>query len=108
LYSDPKELIFKSLAEVKAFSKWFLGTTLDSSPEVEFKSEEEKDDYLSRRMARLEIQVDNLRNLNLEKPCITVYKDQLIYKLVKEGHKELTPEHKRKRILFCLKIILED
>lgn len=90
IYTDPKELIFKTSAEVKAFAKWYLGTTVDSSAADEFKTEKERDEFLYRRASRLEVQVDNLRDLNLSKSCTTTYENQTIYKLCKDGQDPLS------------------
>ena len=96
-YNNPKDLIFKSSAEVKAFAKWYLSTAVDSSVDYEYSTELEKEDYLYRRMSRLEVQVDNLRDLNMQKPFTTAYENQTMYKLVKDGLEPLTTEGSDKK-----------
>ncbi|QLY25276.1 RES family NAD+ phosphorylase [Bdellovibrio sp. KM01] len=89
-YTDPKDLIFKSPSEVKAFAKWYLGTNITATPDDEFSSEQEKDDFLYRRSSRLEVEVDNLRDININSACDTSYQDQTIFRLCKESHQPLS------------------
>lgn len=89
-YSDPKDLIFKTSAEVKAFAKWYLGTNITNTPEDEFESEKDREEYLYRRASRLEVQIDNLRDLKLESPCVTSYQGQTMFRLCKKNHAPLS------------------
>lgn len=89
-YNDPKDLIFKTSSEVKAFAKWYLGTNITTTPEDEFDSESEREEYLYRRASRLEVQVDNLRDLKLASPCVTSYQKQTLFRLAKKVHPPLS------------------
>lgn len=89
-YNEPKDLIFNSAAEVKAFTKWYLGTTVNDSADAEFTSEQEREDFLYRRASRLEVQVDNLRDLKIDKACATNYNDQTMFKLCRKSQDPLS------------------
>lgn len=88
-YSNPLEIKFQSLADVKAFAKWYLGTTIPSSADDEFANLQDREDYFERRSSRLQIQLDNLRNINIEGACLTHYSNQTVFRLCKEIHDPL-------------------
>ena len=67
-----------------------MGTTISSSAEDEFSSDQEREEYFYRRASRLEVQVDNLRELNLDKPCATSYDSQTVFKLCRKGFDPLS------------------
>lgn len=90
-FSNPLEIKFSSLAEVKAFAKWYLGSTIASSADDEFLTELAKEEYFERRTTRLHVQLDNLRAINLDNPCVTYYDKQTVFRLCKEIHDPLDP-----------------
>jgi hypothetical protein len=87
--SSPNQLIFKTQAEVKAFARWYLGTSPDEA-QSEFETTQQRDEYFERRYDRLVIAVDDLRDLKFTSPTKTAYKDQVIFKLAKEFHEPLS------------------
>lgn len=89
-YTNPKDLVFKTPGEAKAFAKWYLGTSPQDGAEEEFDAPELREEYLDRRFTRLIVQADDLRKLTFGSPNKTSYKEQSFFRLAKSGHDPLS------------------
>lgn len=80
-----EKLSFNTEADVKAFAKWFLRTTV-SEIEDEFSSPEERIQYLNKRELRLNYHLSDLTSLSFGKANRDKLKDAKFFKIVKECH----------------------
>ena len=86
LDANAPELIFKTEAEVKAFSRFFLKEH-PQNVESEFESEQEYKDFLAKRERNLMVQLDHFREINFDKSNTQNIRDKY-YKIALERHKK--------------------
>lgn len=70
LNENSPELTFKTISEVKAYSKFFLKKNPIES-QCEFKTQEEWDDFCARREIQLQAQLDFLKKIDFSKANVT-------------------------------------
>ncbi|MCH2533965.1 MAG: RES family NAD+ phosphorylase [Bdellovibrionales bacterium] len=84
-----KHLLLNSKEEADAFIKWFLRVSIHEIPD-EFESEEDRNNFLQKRLKHLEVQVSDLNKLSFNSAIACDQKDQSWFKIIKKVH-ENTP-----------------
>ena len=82
------QINFNTISEVEAFARWYLGeTTARIRPEFEGNDVEWRG-FIERRNRRLQVQLDDLRNLNFKSAIPCSINKINYFKIVNENHKQ--------------------